>query len=102
MYDNHGLIRHLCDRVDLTGSEKLVALLIARHRNAVTGLCFPSQKRLGALSGLSRGRVNRVVRELKLKRVLYVRKVRSGKSVSTVNSYVFRYGELIRGSDEEL
>lgn len=94
MYDNVRLLCWLRDRYDLTATEKLIAMLIASHRNPATGLCCPGQGRIARQAGLSRYWVNKLVADLKRMGVVEVHKGRFRDfSPKTVHNYVFLFDE---------
>lgn len=93
MFDNHKLLCWIRDRLDLTHSEKLIAMMIATYRNGLSGDCFPSRLRISVLSGLSREHVNRIIKSLKEKRVLRVKNSKLKVSRKKVCNYVFLFDE---------
>lgn len=91
MFDNFKLQQHLRDqRLDLTPTEKLVALILSTYRNKENGQCFPSQQKIALQCGLSRQHVNQTIKALKEKRVISAHKARFvGVRKKTVINYVF-------------
>ena len=93
MYDNHGLMRHIRERLDLLSGEKYVALLLATYRNGGNGDCFPNQKRLAFESGMSREHINRMIKQLEVKGVVRVEKGKRRYSRRAVRNYVFLWDD---------
>lgn len=60
----------------LTGKEKLVAWNLVVHRNATTGLCFPSVKTLEVDTTYTDKTLLKVVESLEQKRIVFTTKAR--------------------------
>lgn len=60
---------------DLTSTERLVLLMLARFCNADTLVSWPGQKVVADSCGFSRGTINKAVSSLQMRKLLEIRKV---------------------------
>ena len=88
---NYRLFNYIVDNQDLTASQKLVALTIARHRNQTTPKCCPSISRLQKLTNLDRATVWKSIKHLERADELLVKRNNKGPKGRACNHYLFTF-----------
>ena len=95
--DNLALQRYLWEGAEnLSASELLVALNLAKHRNRVTLKCCPSQRTIANQTRLSKRTVSRAIRNLEDKSIIRVKRnyepIEDGDNRErNTNSYIFLF-----------
>lgn len=90
---NWNLINSILNDQTLTGEERFVAIVIATHRNVLTGACHPSQRKIAELTKLSKTRVHSRIRSLVKKGVMKAERMNG--NLQSPCCYRFRHDEFV-------
>ena len=89
--DNLALLNHLRSKeIDLTSTEKLVAIILMTHRNNISMMCCPGLTLLEQETKLNRRTVQRAIKSLIEKKELVRLRIRNG-ALFTKSQYYFLY-----------
>ncbi len=89
--DNLALLNHLRSKeIDLTSTEKLVAIILMTHRNNISMMCCPGLTLLEQETKLNRRTVQRAIKSLIEKKELVRLRIRNG-TLFIKSQYYFLY-----------